>query len=270
MVAYWPNWLQSEGHVSVIAIIPARLGSSRFPGKPLSLIDGIPMVGHVWYRAKMSSSLDEVYVATCDHEIFNYIQEIGGKPIMTSSTHERCTDRTCEALKKIESVMGKKVDIVVMIQGDEPLLTPRSIDEAVKPLLDDKNVLVSNLMNKIVDENEIKDHNEIKVVVNKDLNAMYMSREPIPTLSRGVKKSWYKQVCIIPFQRNFLLEYSSMAMTPLEKTESIDMLRVIENGLNVKMVLTEDLFYSVDTEEDRARVEILMKQDHWRSKYERN
>ncbi|MBU0573434.1 MAG: 3-deoxy-manno-octulosonate cytidylyltransferase, partial [Candidatus Margulisbacteria bacterium] len=120
-----------------IGIIPVRMGSSRFPGKPMELIQGIPMVAHVYFRCKMSRELDEVFVATCDKEIFDYITSIGGKAVMTADTHERCTDRTAECLLKVEQTSGHKMELVVMVQGDEPMIYPSMVDDAVAPMLKD-------------------------------------------------------------------------------------------------------------------------------------
>src|SRR5882724_7082993 len=131
---------------NIIGIIPARMGSSRFPGKPMARIAGVPMIGHCYFRAKMSKTLDEVYVATCDEEIADYIHSVGGKAIMTSPDHQRASDRTAEALQHIEDETGQRADIVVMIQGDEPMLRSAMIDEAVAPMLKDESILVTNLM----------------------------------------------------------------------------------------------------------------------------
>ena len=130
--------------MNIIGIIPARLASSRLPNKPMAKILGIPMVGHVYFRSKMSKLLNEVYVATCDKIIYNYIQEIGGKAIMTSDEHERASDRVAEALFKIEDQTNKNVDIIVLLQGDEPMTTPKMIELALKPLVNDRNINISN------------------------------------------------------------------------------------------------------------------------------
>ena len=137
---------------NIIGIIPARMGSSRFPGKPMAKIAGVPMIGHCYFRAAMSRTLDAVYVATCDEEIADYVHSVGGKAIMTSPDHQRASDRTAEALKHIEDETGQSVDIVVMIQGDEPMLRPAMIDEAVAPMLKDDSILVTNLMAPLKDE----------------------------------------------------------------------------------------------------------------------
>ncbi len=248
--------------MNIIGIIPARMGSSRFPGKPLAKILGIPMVGHVYLRSKMSKLLSEVYIATCDEEIRDYINSIGGKAIMTADTHERASDRTAEALEYIEKETGQKVDIVVMIQGDEPLVFPEMIDEATLPLIRSKDVLVSNLMAPLKSDEEHKDHNEVKVVTDIENNALYFSREPIPSKWKiGDRVIKQKQVCIIPFQRDFLLKFNSLTPTPLEIAESVDMMRVLEHGYKVHMIPTKFEVYSVDTHEDLLKVEKIMEND---------
>jgi len=248
--------------MKVIGIIPARMASSRFPGKPLAKIHGIPMVGHVYFRSKMAKILDDVYLATCDKEIKEYTESINGKAIMTSDKHERASDRTAEAMLKIEKETEQKIDIVVLIQGDEPMLVPEMIEMAVKPMLKDESILVVNLMTPLKNVKEHEDPNEIKVVVDKDNFALYFSREPIPSRKKGAKEiPMLKQVCIIPFRRDFLLEFSRLEPTPLEKIESVDMLRILEYGYRVKMVESKYETYSVDTPEDLKRVEGKMRND---------
>ena len=148
-----------------------------------------------------------------------------------------------------------------MVQGDEPMTHPNMISEAIKPLIENETVVVSNLLGKIESNDEFKDRNTIKVVIDKFNNAIYMSREPIPTRCKSEKIQKYKQVCIIPFKRDFLIEYTKMSQTPLEIAESIDMLRVIENGISVKMVQTNYKTHAVDTPEDLEKVVLMMKQD---------
>ena len=254
--------------MNIIGIIPARMASSRFPNKPMAPILGMPMIGHCYKRSKMSSLLNEVYVATCDKEIADYIRRIGGKVVMTLDSHERASDRTAEALLKIEKSTGKRADIVVMLQGDEPMITPEMIQGAVQPLIGDKVIKISNLYAKINTVAEFEDPNEVKVVVDKEEYAIYFSREAIPSRKKGVcDVPMYKQVCIIPFNRDFLLEYNNMAQTPLEIIESVDMMRIIENGMKVKMIFTENESYSVDTQEDLDNVIEKMKSDTLISKY---
>lgn len=254
--------------MNIIGIIPARLASSRLPRKPLAEILGMPMLGHVFLRSKLASILDEVYVATCDQEIVEYITKIGGKAIMTSDSHERASDRTAEALLKIEKETGKLADIVVMIQGDEPMVTPEMIDAAVQPLLNDKNINIVNLMANMNSQEEHEDPAEVKVVVDKNNFALYFSREPIPSRKKGATNvSMLKQVCIIPFRRDFLLEYNNMEQTPLEIIESVDMNRLLENGIKIKMVMSSEDSYSVDTISDLENVNKRMKNDPLLLKY---
>ena len=254
----------------IVGVIPARMASSRFPGKPLATILGTPMLGHVYLRSKIAQMLDEVYVATCDEEIRQYTESIGGRAIMTSDKHERASDRVAEALARIEGESGETADIVVMIQGDEPMVVPEMLDLAVQPMLADDSIRVVNLMAPMKTREEYEDPNEIKVVVDNDGNALYFSREPIPSRKkyRG-EIPMLKQVCIIPFRRDFLLEFARLASTPLEKVESIDMLRVLEHGYRVKMVLTSFETYSVDTPEDLRFVEERMQNDPLIAEYSR-
>jgi 3-deoxy-manno-octulosonate cytidylyltransferase (CMP-KDO synthetase) len=254
--------------MNIIGIIPARLASSRFPNKPLVKILGMPMIGHVFLRSKLCKELSDVFVATCDTEIKDYIESIGGKAIMTSDKHERASDRTAEALLKIEKELNKRVDIVVMIQGDEPMVTPEMITASVQPLLEDESILISNLMANIETKEDHEDPNEVKVVVDKNNFALYFSREPIPSRKKGVENvPMLKQVCIIPFRRDFLLEYNMMPQTPLEIIESVDMNRILENGLKVKMIFVEMNTYSVDTPEDLKCTEEVMKNDPFIKRY---
>ena len=147
----------------------------------MAKILGVPMVGHVYFRTKMCSLLRETYVATCDLEIYDYISSVGGKAIMTSDSHERCSDRTAEAMLKVESATGGRVDVVVMVQGDEPMVVPEMIEAAVDTMLVDPSVQVVNLMARIKTVEEFEDPNEVKVVVDLNNRALYFSREPIPS-----------------------------------------------------------------------------------------
>ena len=255
----------------IIGIIPARMASSRFPGKPLAKIHGIPMIGHVYYRSKMSSILSEVFIATCDDEIMKYAEMIGAPAIMTLASHERASDRPAEAMQKIERNYNKKIDIVVMIQGDEPMIDPSMIDDAIGPMQSDPEIQVVNLMSRLDTPEEHEDPNEVKVVVDQKSFALYFSREPIPSRKKGaLQVPMLKQVCIIPFRRDFLLQFNNMAPTPLEIIESVDMLRVLEHGDKVKMVMSDHRTYSVDTPDDLEYVKKCMKNDTLMSRYPRS
>jgi len=245
--------------MKILALIPARMGSSRFPGKPLAKILGKPMIGHVYDRVKQCDLLTKTIVATCDDEIKQYIESIGGEAVMTTDRHERASDRCAEALGYLEKQDSLQYDIVVMVQGDEPMTHPEMISEAVTPMLDDPEILVTNLLGDIKTAEEFEDRNCIKVVCDQQNNALYFSREPVPTRSKTINIPMKKQVCIIPFTKKFLLEYTEMSPTPLEIAESVDMMRVLEHGLKVKMVQTTYHTYPVDTENDLKRVEEIMR-----------
>jgi len=254
--------------MNIISIIPARMGSSRFPGKPMKDILGMPMIGHVYKRVKMSKTLSEVYVATCDKKIYDYIESIGGKAVMTSDCHERCSDRCAEAMLKIEKQTNEKCDIMVMVQGDEPLTFPAMIDEAVEPMFEDKSLKITNLVAHLDSIEAFENPNEVKVVMDKNNNALYFSREPIPSRKKGVLEvPMKKQVCVIPFTRDFLLEYNEMEPTPLEIIESVDMMRILENGGKIKMCETSYETKAVDTKEDLELVEKMMREDKLFEKY---
>jgi len=247
----------------VVAVIPARMGSSRFPGKPLASILGMPMIEHVRRRVAMCESLDGVYVATCDKEIFDAIEGYGGQAIMTSTVHQRASDRVAEVAEDMDA------DIFVLVQGDEPMTLPAMIDRAVAPMLEDPSIVCVNLTKRIDSLESWQDPNTIKVVIDLNGDALYFSRQPIPTDRilgyEGIPL--FKQVCIIPFRRDTLLNYASLAPTPLEESESIDMMRFLEHGYRVRMVETEFDTNSVDTPEDLERIQEMMRNDELTQRY---
>ena len=239
--------------MKTLAVIPARMGSSRYPGKPMEKIHGIPMIGYVYKRVIECAVLDFVIVATCDQVIYDYITSIGGMAVMTSKSHERASDRCAEAVNILEQTQNTKYDVVVMIQGDEPLISSDMIGEALMPLINNEDVQIVNLMGDIIDESEHQDRNCIKVVTDIYNNALYFSRQPIPT--NAVKGLFgKKQICVIPFRRNFLATYTKLKETALEISESIDMLRVLEHGYKIRMVPTKAVVQSVDTPGDLKKV----------------
>jgi 3-deoxy-manno-octulosonate cytidylyltransferase (CMP-KDO synthetase) len=244
--------------MKILALIPARMGSSRFPGKPLALIMGKPMIEHVYERVSKSPLISTTVVATCDEEIKKYIESIGGNVVMTKDTHERASDRCAEALITVEKLNNTRYDIVVMVQGDEPLINSKMIEQALEPMIKDHGVNIVNLLGKIQNNEEFIDKNCIKVVCDKNFDALYFSREPIPYLLHGEVPTVGKQVCVIPFRRDFLFDYTALMPTPLECLESIDMLRILENGMKVRMVPTEFQNQSVDTPNDILRVEEML------------
>ena len=249
--------------MKIVCMIPARMGSSRFPGKPLVPILGRSMLEHIYKRTALAASLSEVYVATCDAEIRDAVTAFGGRAIMTSDRHERASDRVAEA------AVGIDADIIVMVQGDEPMVHPDMIEAAVAPMRQNSDIACVNLKRKIDDEADFNDRNTIKVVTDSQNCALYMSRQPIPDAQGQSfeRITAYKQVCIMPYQRDALLGFAELASTTLEIAESIDMLRFLEHGYPVHMVETTLPSQAVDTLEDLARVEMLMRDDPLVSTY---
>jgi len=245
--------------MKILALIPARMGSSRFPGKPMSKILDKPMIGHVFDNVKENKLIDDVAVATCDNVIHDYINSIGGRSVMTSEKHERASDRCAEALLIIENEDNKKFDIVIMVQGDEPMIHSNMITEAIQPFLNDQNILVTNLLGRIKSKEEFEDPNCIKVVCDLNGDALYFSRTPIPNKSVINNVDGGKQICVIPFQRNFLIKYNDLKPTPLEIAESVDMMRILEHGMKVRMVPTKYETHAVDTPDDLKKVEYMIK-----------
>ena len=243
--------------MKMVVGIPARMGSSRFPGKPLCKILGKTMIEHVYKRCELSDSATDVFVATCDKEIKEAVESFGGKAYMTPKDVPRPGLRIAEACKQMEL---DDDDIVVVAQGDEPLVHPKMIDAAVEPLVQKKDIFCVNLAAEM-SEQEWSDPNEIKVVTDISMNAVFMSRSPIPSNTRNRIGPRLKQVCIMPFTKKNLLDFQNMSPTPLEIAESIEMLRAIEHGLKVRMVKTDFINKSVDNDNDRRAVEQLMEKD---------
>jgi 3-deoxy-manno-octulosonate cytidylyltransferase (CMP-KDO synthetase) len=246
--------------MDILALIPARMGSSRFPGKPMATLAGKPMIGHVYERVSRSPLLTVTAVATCDREIRAYIETNGGLAVMTGTHHQRASDRCAEALLKLEASRGSRFDIVVMVQGDEPMTDPAMIGEAVQPMINDSSIRVVNLRAPIRSESEWQDRNCIKVVCAQNGDALFFTRQPIPSQARldTPAANVWKQVCIIPFRRDFLLEYTRMDPTPLEIAESVDMMRLLEHNHAVRMIDTQFETHAVDTPADLELVAQLM------------
>ncbi|MDC0048071.1 3-deoxy-manno-octulosonate cytidylyltransferase [Verrucomicrobia bacterium] len=248
--------------MKTVAIIPARMAASRFPGKPMADINGMPMIGHCYLRALMCNLLDDVYVATCDQIIHDYITSINGKSVMTSDSHERACDRATEAMLKIEEEHNERIDILAMLQGDEPMVTSKIIGEAIKPLIENENINITNLYKEINSVNEFESPNAVKVVIDKNSDAIYFSREPIPSRRQGVTNvPMFQQMGIINFRRDYLIKFNEMKPTELEKIESVDMNRIIACAQKIRMVYSEDESFSVDTEEDLNNIIEIMKDD---------
>ena len=239
--------------MNAVAVIPARMGSSRFPRKPLAPILGRPMIQWVYEGTRANTRIGQVYIATCDEEIRVAAERFGAPVIMTSDRHERASDRVAEASRHFAA------EVVVMVQGDEPMVTAEMIDLAVRPF-EEAGVLCTNLAAAIETEEEFRDPNTVKVVFGKGGDALYFSREPVPsTLRTGFQRGLaYRQVCVIGFRRDFLFRYSELEPTRWEKAESIDMLRILEHGMQVRIVKTTERCFPVDTEADLRLVEQLL------------
>jgi 3-deoxy-manno-octulosonate cytidylyltransferase (CMP-KDO synthetase) len=251
-----------------IGIIPGRMRASRLPGKPMADILGVPMIGHCYLRSRLAKSLDDLVIATCDEEIRAYAQSIGAPCMMTSPDHFTASDRIAEAMLVREKETGKQHDIVILIQGDEPMLFPDMIDDAVAGMTQYPQADVVNLVAPIGSVEDFEDANEVKVVMDPNGRALYFSREPIPTRRKGVTDGpMMKQVCIIPYRRDYLLAFNNTPRTPLEIIEGIDMNRALETGHFVQMVPTSRVTASVDTSEDLAEVVALMRNDALRKTY---
>jgi 3-deoxy-manno-octulosonate cytidylyltransferase (CMP-KDO synthetase) len=249
----------------VIVGIPARLGASRLPGKPLKRILDRTLIEHVWRRACLSEVVDEVFVAACDIQVQEVIESLGGNAVITDPEIPRPGLRVAAAM---EAFGCTEDDIIVVVQGDEPLLVPAMIDQAVDAFRRADNALCACLMANC-SEDEWLDPNEVKVLVDQDARALFMSRSPIPSNTRGRIGPRYKQVCIFPFTVAGLRRFHQLSPTPYEKCESIELLRAIEHGELVQMRLTEFESKSVDTEQDRLKAERIMRTDSVYPLYEK-
>ena len=253
--------------MKAIGIIPARMGASRFPGKPLAPILGMPMIGHCYHRTRLAPGLAAAYVATCDQPIVDYVESIGGRAVMTSTVHNRASTRTAEALEIIQRQTGEPVDVVVMVQGDEPLIAPETIGETLRHFADPA-VEIVNIMSRLRTLDAFVDKNNVKVVVNHKKDALYFSREPIPSPWNGWEHlPRYMQTGIIAFRRDTLLRFNAMQETTLEQIESVDMNRVLETGGRIRMVAIDAFTIGVDTPQELADAEEHLRNDPALTRY---
>ena len=245
-----------------LVIIPARWASSRFPGKPLANIAGIPMIQRVVAQVNKANCVSEVIVATDDLRISDFVKENGGTAIMTSAKHGSGTDRVAEVAR------DRDCDIVVNVQGDEPLIPPQKIDQVVRPLVDDSSISVTSLRVLIRNKSDLLNKNITKVVVDKFDSALYFSKAPIPWdrdlwsdsvdgISNISSPQWFKHIGLYAYRKRFLMEYSKMPKSPLEQIEKLEQLRILENGIPIKVVETKFDSIGVDSQAD---IEIIEKQ----------
>jgi len=239
-------------------VIPSRMGSSRFPGKPLAMINGKTMLEWVVCNAVEAVGSRGTIVATCDDDIAREAERLGVRAVITSDLHERATDRTAEAVAILESE-GLTFDSILMLQGDEPTIPPKDLVTVLKRLSDDPAAEIVNLFSVIGSQEEWEDPNCVKVVANSDGSAAYFSRLPIPHGGNVNSGGAAKQVCAIGFRRGALKKFAAQAPGDLEKAESIDMLRWIEHGGEVHLEQSLTPTHPVDVPEDIALVEGLLK-----------
>jgi 3-deoxy-manno-octulosonate cytidylyltransferase (CMP-KDO synthetase) len=244
---------------AIIAVIPARYGSTRFPGKALADIKGRPMIQWVYESTKRSKLTNRVIVATDDDRILRVVKSFGGEAMMTSPHHATGTDRIAEVAKSLDC------DIVVNVQGDEPLIHPEMIDEAIAPLARDASIPMGSLCRKIEDREEAFDPNVVKVVFDKNNFALYFSRAPIPwdRDAWAGKGSWkelklsgplYKHIGLYVYRREFLLDYAALPRTTLEAAEKLEQLRALEHGHRIKLVITHYDSFGVDIPDDLGKI----------------
>jgi 3-deoxy-manno-octulosonate cytidylyltransferase (CMP-KDO synthetase) len=231
------------------------MAASRFPGKPLAPIAGLPMIEHVRRRVALSDAVDDVVVATCDEEILRTVQAAGGKAVMTAATHERCTDRIAEAAESVPC------DVAVIVQGDEPLFMPDILADLVAPFRRDPGTRVVNLVSRIEDPADLGHVDVVKAVLNEAGDVMYFSRAPIPHVRVRAECPMYRQTGVSAFSRDALAEFPRLPPTALEIAESVDFLRIVGHGGRIRAVVFDQPTVGVDRPEDVARVEAILRDD---------
>lgn len=236
----------------IIGIIPARFASSRLMGKPLASIGGKPMIQHTYERAKKSKLLSDVVIAVDDEKVFSVVKKFGAQVVMTPKDLTTGSDRIAFVAKSLATA-----EIIVNIQGDEPFISGRMIDQAIEPLLFDKKVKVSTLVKKITSVDEYKSASIPKVVFDYNNYALYFSRQPIPFVrdsrtiaEKIISTDFYKHIGLYVFRKNELIKFTRLRQTDLEKAEKLEQLRMLEHGMKIKVVVTEYDSFSVDTPKD--------------------
>jgi 3-deoxy-manno-octulosonate cytidylyltransferase (CMP-KDO synthetase) len=233
----------------ILGVIPARFSSTRFPGKVLAHIAGKTMLQHVYERAALSTYLTSILIATDDDRVYSAAKNFGARVRMTRSDHLSGTDRVAETASAVDA------EIIVNIQGDEPLIDPAAIDAAILPMVHEPELVMGTLKKRIEDEREITDPNVVKVVTDRAGDAIYFSRCAIPfERAKSVNTPYFKHIGLYVYQRDFLLAYSALPVGPLEAAERLEQLRALENGFRIRVVETEYESLGVDTPEDLERV----------------
>jgi 3-deoxy-manno-octulosonate cytidylyltransferase (CMP-KDO synthetase) len=247
--------------MQVVAVIPARYASTRFPGKPLVPILGKPMIQWVYERTCQARLVDRVIVATDDQRIADAVAGFSGECCMTSADHPTGTDRLAEVAGKLDA------ELIVNVQGDEPLIDPEMIDQAIRPLLEDATIDMGTLAAPILHEEEFHNPNVVKVVCDRNGFALYFSRSPIPcerdrtALTSVAALTAWKHIGLYVYRRKFLLRFAGLPETRLEQLEKLEQLRALEHGVPIKVVETAGTSIGVDTPEDLARIETRLQSD---------
>ena len=245
--------LEHSAPLSSIVVIPARYESIRFPGKALALIAGRPMIAHVYERASRARGISRVLVATDDDRIAHAVERFGGEALMTSAAHATGTDRLAEVATRV------RCDVIVNVQGDEPLIEPAMIEQVIAPFLADPELQMTSLRARILDPEELADPNVVKVVVDRQDFALYFSRAPIPFARDaagdvGPSSAW-RHVGLYGYRRSFLPTFAALPPSPLEQTERLEQLRALEHGVRIKVLETPHFSIGVDTPADLAKVD---------------
>jgi len=255
--------------MKIVAVIPARYHSSRLPGKPLAEIGGEPMIRWVYERAKKARWVNEVWVATDDQRIYKVVKRFGGNCQITSSEHQSGTDRIAEIAKE-----KKDWEIIINVQGDEPLIDPGMIEEVILSFKDNPSIYMCTLKREIKTVEELINPNVVKVVTDQEGYALYFSRSPIPYCRniwpdiKGIEvlpsSHWiFKHIGLYGYKRDFLLHFAQLPPTPLEKIEQLEQLRALENGYKIKVEKTEKDSLGVDNFQDLERVRMLVHKKGW-------
>lgn len=248
--------MRSTSENKVLAVIPARFASTRFPGKVIAPLGGKPLVAHTYQRTRAAQRVDDVVVATDDDRVVNAMKILDIPVVMTSPDHPSGTDRIAEVAEKSDAT------IIVNVQGDEPLIDPATIDSTIAPLLESSDLPMATARRLMTDPKDIQNPNCVKVVCGIDGRALYFSRSPIPAIRDGddmAEARYWLHIGLYAYRREFLLEYARMAPTPLEKLEKLEQLRVLENGYPIMVVETDYQSIGVDTPADLERVREILE-----------
>jgi len=238
--------------MNIVCVIPARYSSTRLPGKPLAMIAGRPMIQHVYERAIRAQRPKLVLVATDNSLVYDAVEGFGGRAILTSPDHPTGTDRLAEVAEKLPYM-----DLIINVQGDEPLIPPAIIDQLARVFDDNQDLQMATLMTEM-DESEYNNPNAVKVVTDLQGYALYFSRSLLPFPRNDTGMPVYKHIGIYAYRRDFLLKFSKLSPTPLEESESLEQLRALEHGYKIKVLTTDFKSIGVDTIEDLEKVNLLL------------